>query len=705
MGSADDSPLIDERSEPAGPGALVALRRSRRARRRRAVGIAVPALLALATIAGLVPVLQYRGAKRWATGCFASVETPRGPELPDCRRAASMLALPARAPWTARAARWLLEEVPARMAVAEYTDAAVGTPAPARFDAAREAVSSVRFDLDAGTARLRLDELGPLLPAPEPWDVAADLGDWRALSGREGGFQHWYTAVRAIDAALGRARWADAARIAAAELGRDATELELRAGAVQCALGEPAVGLAELIAVQDDWANERRANFGRAWGQARVLVEACAALAGQAPPELPKGNGGGPFDHREQLAALRLGVAERAERCDLAGGDAVCAARPEVAARLADAFSLLESGEPLRHRLALVALLAPMLGNAERALAISTAARGEVAFEPGLVPHDWLSPPADEPAVSAERYAVAWRAFFDLRGKHPALGNVAARLALRATRGFALRGETEQAIAFAARSAPVVGGDGALLASAIARHLGGDTAGAYASLEASHALSLPAARALHAELAAQLRRAEATSPGWISVVSGNVPVFVDRPAFASSDPSARAQADRERLEWLATCMATGPVDGADGALEAPPWVGSSRLSLPSVRAERLAMSQGAYRRALAAPAPARRAFRYALLSRRGDAPDALASFLVCAGRLVDASEDVETWLDAVMAVDAARFSLRAMAFARAEAAGVRGDDAAAAAWAATHAELEARAADPARAELFRALRF
>src|SRR6185503_2586038 len=97
-----------------------------------------------------------------------------------------------------------------------------------------------------------------------------------------------------------------------------------------------------------------------------------------------------------------------------------------------------------------------------------------------------------------------------------------------------------------------------------------------------------------------------------------------------------------------------------------------------------------------------RAFRYALLRQRGDMPDALVPYLAVAAKLAGKG-DAEVWLDAVMAADAPRFSMRAYAWARAQAARGRGDRTAYVLWTGRLKTLAKVAGDEERAELARLL--
>lgn len=102
----------------------------------------------------------------------------------------------------------------------------------------------------------------------------------------------------------------------------------------------------------------------------------------------------------------------------------------------------------------------------------------------------------------------------------------------------------------------------------------------------------------------------------------------------------------------------------------------------------------------------RRAARRATMTSRGGAPLALAAYVMFLGRLAPTTAteaDVETWLDAALAIDARRFSMREVAFARMLAARARGQEGAAKAWADKLARLRVPFADARRATIARFL--
>src|SRR5262249_20712224 len=139
------------------------------------------ALVGAAALAVSAPIalLSYGTAR--ARACVAAYESPRGPELPECRREIRWLLTPARIPWTATPARYRAEEITMRAAVAAYRDAAVGTPdadALARGAAGLLAAENV---IRAGSQRVALEELGVAIGAPDPGRAAMLYGDRRAL--------------------------------------------------------------------------------------------------------------------------------------------------------------------------------------------------------------------------------------------------------------------------------------------------------------------------------------------------------------------------------------------------------------------------------------------------------------------------------------------------------------------------------------------
>jgi hypothetical protein len=187
-------------------------------------------------------------------------------------------------------------------------------------------------------------------------------------------------------------------------------------------------------------------------------------------------------------------------------------------------------------------------------------------------------------------------------------------------------------------------------------------------------------------------------------------------AAAQAREVARAAGDEDlaaRARWLMAAL--GPVPAEVGSPPDPldptegtplPWVGFANPIEPwrtsEVREELVDRALGAFTRALAAPAPVRRAIRLAALRSRGDAPPWLGTHLALGARLLAPGEgDPEIWLDALASFDARRFSLRQVAFARMEAARMRGDMDSARVWEDRYRFLRDLASDPSRAFLAR----
>jgi tetratricopeptide (TPR) repeat protein len=138
----------------------------------------------------------------------------------------------------------------------------------------------------------------------------------------------------------------------------------------------------------------------------------------------------------------------------------------------------------------------------------------------------------------------------------------------------------------------------------------------------------------------------------------------------------------------------------------PPSLGSSGAPLLAGESslERrwegpLARSLAAWNAAIAASPPERLAFRYALLSVRGDVVPAPLAYLSLATELLAGQGSAEVWLDAVMAPGSRSISHRMFAWSRWQAALRRGDLERATEWRRRFETLRAIASDPARAEI------
>lgn len=160
--------------------------------------------------------------------------------------------------------------------------------------------------------------------------------------------------------------------------------------------------------------------------------------------------------------------------------------------------------------------------------------------------------------------------------------------------------------------------------------------------------------------------------------------------------------------WMELALA--PRSTASGPLLFPVYTGqadidqrgSARFSEPAVDA-----NFKAWTRAIAAPPDEQLAFRYKLFHQAGDAPADLGIYLLAGGRLLTDADgaSTEVWLDAMTGLDRARFTFFGYAFARAEAAALRGDTESAATWSARRDAIRAVKASPDVLEIARFLNY
>ncbi|XXT23030.1 hypothetical protein WME94_15920 [Sorangium sp. So ce429] len=704
------------------------------------LAVAAAALLAVALLG---PVAVVRAAARRAAACLASVEAPRGPALPDCRSEIRWFAMPSRLPWSYRAASALAEELGVRAAVAEYVDAAVGRPDRAALAGATEAMETAQAMVASGSGRITFDELGPACGAPSLAREAARLGDRRTLLERPDRWPDWHVRVQTLRAALAEGDLPRALAIASSYAGMDPRDEDLRTtvGAILC-LGtgaESRRGVELLTLNQNDRASKRHAGMSRNWGELRAVLVACAARAGVEPPAMPEAPEAGVAD------AVEARLAQRA-RLAAAAGQGAAEAKQRALRAIRD---LLGSAAALAPE-ARGDLLAIVLAEDEALDAAGAAALarpddalegedGPAAGAPGAAPAlragsplaiDWLPERGlARPVLSGSLRARAAERAAELAAapqlsppERDTLREVAWALALHASRELALEGDAPRAIDALDRSAALAPGLAPEAVRALARSsawlLAGDRDRALDLLDrVDVAAAPPALRA-----AVLLQRAELLASRGRQLDAARAAVLADEEAAARAarlggEDGGRAGLDLldVRTRWTRLALARPPGasplrQGGPPALlpadlsAAWPWVGFASLDAPWARE-----SQPAFSRALAtwsaardAPPSTRRALRYAALRRRGDAPPALVPYAALAAQLLgDGEGDPEVWLDAFLALDAARFSLRHYTFARAEAARWRGDDGSAAAWQRRHEALRAVASDPARAEIAR----
>ncbi|WP_437727382.1 hypothetical protein [Sorangium sp. So ce861] len=718
---------------------------------RTLVLVLATAAVALFVFVLLAPVAVVFAGRRSAAACLASIEAPRGPALPDCRPEIRWFALPSRLPWTYGAASALAEELGVRAAIAEYVDAAVGRPDRAALARATEAVATAEATVAAGSRRITFDELGPSCGAPSLAREAARLGDRGALLARPDRWPDWHVRVHALRAALAEGDLPRALAIANGYAGMDPRDEDLRTtvAAILC-LGTSAEakrGAELLTLIQDDRASKRHAGMARDWGEVRAVLVACAARAGVEPPPMPEAPDAGVADAVEARLAQRARLAAAREDAADAKGRAVRAIRDLlVSAAALDpdargdllAVALAEDGG--LDAIDAAALARPEGDGTETAGGDALAATGAGA---GAAPAraatgaalslralDWLPERGlARPVVAgplrarAAARAAALAAAPELSPSDgDALRAAAGALALKAARELALEGDAPRAIDALDRLgalAPELAPEAArALARSSAWTLAGDRARALDLIErVDLAAAPPALRA-----ALHLQRAELLASLGRRLDAARAAVLADEEAAAARAAGAGdAQPGLALLEARArwTRLALAPSEGGSPLRQggppallpadlsaAWPWVGFARLDAPWARGDQPAFARAlaAWSAARDAPPATRRALRYAALRRRGDAPPALVPYAALAAQLLGEGEgDAEVWLDAFLALDAPRFSLRHVAFARAEAARWRGDDGSAAAWQRRYEALRAVASDPARAEIARYL--
>lgn len=646
-------------------------------------------------IFALPPALLHIGTERART-CFARVE--HASRLPDCDQAAApWFWLPARAPWTRRPAEQSSEELSARMAMARYVDAAVGTPDATaladRFAATRQAW----FVVVNGTARLRFDALGPSHPAPEPGVLAFETGDRRTLTEQGLRWTQWYTSSRAMEATLLEGNIDRGVRLAEHYAGRPNSDLRVDVAALSCIGGDFERGRQPLLEVERDRAQEKSANFSRNFGGARVVVEGCALLERSVPNALPSYGNAGAFDHRAQYLALALRAAERRHECSLSQTDgdsdavSACMAHEAVGATARTIVERLQTQAPLRYRLAQFAMVHGLVESAAQARTLVEPRDAEPLLDSPLAIDDWIArrseqAPFVEPrvALGAARKLSSWVADAPTDDLLVKAATVLFVDAAASQIGRGLSGDA----ALSEASRGLSDTDGRLLRST-ALHLRGKTAEAIAQLEP--VVGRDPSRATSRALAQRaLLRADGAA----------VTLALEHARAADDAPTI------EKLRWLALALDLEPTGADEARYAAHPPARVDVLgpfTAPSeARRHDVDRALGRWRHWLAHEAE-RRAIRYLAFRHRGDMPAAHAAYLHLGARLLEQG-DVEVWLDAFGALDARRMSLRAYAFARAEAARLRADEDARTLWAERYRKLSKLVHDPDAAELYQTLR-
>ncbi len=650
-------------------------------------------LLVLALGAFVTPEVVLRVARARATACVARAAAPRGAELPDCGHLVDDFELPAKVSYTRHDATYRAEELYARVAMNRYLDAAVGAPDPDRLHRTSFGLMRAQEVVEKGSRRISLDDLGPTAPAPHLGKLAVSIGDRSALTRQPEYYGHWDVRLAALESALleGDVELAtDLAERYAAWDPRDA-DLRTATAAILC-ITHPRRGLDLLARVPIDRADKRYANIQRNFGEVLAVQEACAAKVGERPPAPPPASGAGEADAPE--ARLTTGLR-------LAGEG------PEKDALLDRALARLqaegEAGVSASVPFARLALLAAVLARSETldptvAANLATPRGGETSLAPeGLTLALLLGEsPGLHPRVPvalAERASDRARAMST--SAEPA--SVAATLSSAAT-DLATLGAVEAAragdSATASRLAELAAQRGRLsaraaaLSVASALYVAGDAAAALRRLEPAPPAPDPDEPPL---LSLELTTLEALLRASTGELDAARALAATLPSLADQHGGTQAALD---ARWVA--VALGEAEAREGATLS--WLGMADPGLRqlAVSDEVVAATLGAWSGALAGSSEDRRAFRYRILELRGDAPALLLPYLVASARLLDddvTGAGVETWLDAASAIDARRVRMRSYAWARAEAARVRGDEAHADLWTERLRALRALASD------------
>lgn len=678
----------------------------------RALRYGAVALSVIASGVFVAPEVLVRVAKSRATECLAKARAPRGAALPDCSHLIDDFELSSDVSYTRHDATYRAEELYARIAMDRYIDAAVGAPDPERLHRASFGVARAQDVVENGSQRISFEDLGRIAGAPHLGKLSASLGDRTALLRQPERTGLWWVRVIVLEYALLEADLDLAGDIAEryADWGPHDADLRTAVGAVLC-MTNPRRGLDLLERVPQDRADKRYANIQRNYGEVVALQDACAAKLGQDPPPLPPSAGAGEADAIETrlTSALRLSARKhrgatpddpQADERELlvtraidrlqgegAGGVSPTAlfARAMLLASVLDGGGELDAGVAAN----LVSPRAPEGPLGPRALSLSFL----LGEPPGLAPRATAG--ALEHAADFLQ-AVAPRAAAAEQGKQ--LREAAAMMRTHAAASRARSGAVEDAVRLAdgaAREAGL-GAREAALSVASAAYVAGDPALALARLrsasEAPSSDEPPALTVGFASVDALLRAAT-------SDLDGAKRVAATLPALAEAAKGTQAAFE---AQWVA--LALSEIEPSTTAPPSLAWLGSSDTlgRYLEVAEPAQARTFSAWRAALGASSEQRRAFRYELFEHRGDAPAFILPFLVASARLLDddtSSLGVETWLDTASAIDGRRLRLRSYAWARAEAARIRGDEIHARVWSERLARLRELAEDAENAEM------
>ncbi len=672
----------------------------------------------MVAVAALVPSVLVEIGTRRARACIASYAEPRGPALPDCRVEIKWFVLPSRIPWTAIPARYRAEELSARIAIAEYTDALVGHPDRAAIDAATPRVEAAAKSLAQGSRRLALEELGRTVGAPDVGRTAVIYGDRATLLAAFDEVPEWHMRVRAIEDAWMEGDAARAVTIAKryADFSPWDDDLRTTVGATLCLGDAGPRGLGLLTLVQTERAAHRHESWARNWGDERAVTVACAARAKVPPPASPERGEGGQADALEARSALRLRLMNEPGQTTTTRAEADAATMALLrearspGARVRVLAALIETREDLDPK-ELAELSAPRTDGGEPPIVPS----------PSRTAVDWLDAhrglEAVVPGATLRRSAARLRAVSThaslSRDEARAVRAAAGAMALEAARVLALDGNGEAAAATIADAGDALPSEAArALQRSNAWYVAGNADRALAALDgAIDAAAGDQASAREVRVAAAIQRAELHASLGRRDEAAKAAVLADELAPTAGSRPLDAHARWTRLALVRPPLASQrPGEPAvAGDARSWPWTGltgrSTSWLVPEAEAATpLGHALAFWAAATAASPEQRRALRYAALDHRGDAPLAAAAYYAVAADLLKPAEgDVEIWLDVFTATDARRLPLRSYAWIRAESARFRGDPASAARWTTRLRALTAVTADPAKAEIARYL--
>ncbi len=704
--------------------------RDRRKRAQRNILVGWLVVLAIGASTLIPNALVWFGTRR-ATACIKQFEAPRTAELPWCGDAMNWFSFPARVPWTVTPATYRAEELRVRIAMGHYQNAVAGTPNRAARATAAELVQQAATIVRTGSRRLAFEEIGPAVGAPDPGQEALLVGDRDLLLSRAKEWDGWHQRLHTLRAALLHGDLGYAVSIAKHYATYDPREEDLRTavGVVLCLGDDGKRAMDMFVLQQNDRAARRYAAMSRNWGDVRTGLLACAAAKKITPPPRPASSEAGQDDHRIVRAPLRLRVvedhdnrlreAQEASEQLLSGALPAGARAPVLASLLASGATFpietwvnfatphTEQEEPPLLDLGSVNVLSWMELPDDRPQAVGDVYRrgGEKLLEiaakaDAKQDSSEAASPSVQPSVPAQAKAQnaphgmpphGARVHADAIEKSAntvLLEAAAGALFIEGARAFVRAGDAPSALRMVERATPFVKMDPvtAALAGGLIRYATADIEGAQRVLAAapSPAPSDPP------ELSAALLtlRAE-TSGNW-----GPPSKELADIAFAAAQKtqSAALKVWARRVRFWANPNAEPPsfakvasLDVMAGRFSIWPSLGYANSSVQwgTGDEQRLALFReniGVWSLARRASEEDKRAFRYAVLRHRGDMPDAVVPYLAVASELAGKDGEPEVWLDAVMATDAPRFSMRAYAWARLNVAYGRGDRQSHAVW-------------------------